>query len=114
MEGLNDGRAVKTIVPQVNPRKMVFSYVYFESQLLTPFQKKIIVHASPVSTDALIESCGNIRTMTKDIFTPQVGESIQIGQQTNNFSISISDELLATMNMSRVRVDVFVSGVLSI
>jgi cleavage and polyadenylation specificity factor subunit 2 len=23
MEGLNDGRAVKTIVPQVNPRKMV-------------------------------------------------------------------------------------------
>lgn len=25
MEGLNDGRAVKTIVPQVNPRKMVRS-----------------------------------------------------------------------------------------
>jgi len=23
MEGLNDGRALKTIVPQVNPRKMV-------------------------------------------------------------------------------------------
>jgi hypothetical protein len=23
MEGLNDGRAVKTIVPQINPRKMV-------------------------------------------------------------------------------------------
>lgn len=23
LEGLNDGRAVKTIVPQVNPRKMV-------------------------------------------------------------------------------------------
>lgn len=23
MEGLNDGRAIKTIVPQVNPRKMV-------------------------------------------------------------------------------------------
>jgi cleavage and polyadenylation specificity factor subunit 2 len=26
MEGLNDGRAVKTIVPQVNPRKMVFHF----------------------------------------------------------------------------------------
>jgi cleavage and polyadenylation specificity factor subunit 2 len=26
MEGLNDGRAVKTIVPQVNPRKMVCSH----------------------------------------------------------------------------------------
>lgn len=76
--------------------------------------KKIIVHASPVSTNALIESCGNIRTMTKDIYAPEVGESIQIGQQTNSFSISISDELLAALNMSRVRVDVFVTGVLSI
>ncbi|KAF8639809.1 hypothetical protein AX17_001068 [Amanita inopinata Kibby_2008] len=83
MEGLNDGRAVKTIVPQVNPRKM------------------IIVHASPSSTDTLIESCANIRAMTKDIYAPAVGESIQIGQQTNSFSISISDELLASLRMSR-------------
>jgi hypothetical protein len=29
MEGLNDGRAVKTIVPQVNPRKMVtFVFIF--------------------------------------------------------------------------------------
>ncbi|KAF8631524.1 hypothetical protein AX15_002284 [Amanita polypyramis BW_CC] len=83
MEGLNDGRAMKTIVPQVNPRKM------------------IIVHASPTSANALIESCGNIRTMTKDIFAPAAGESVQIGQQTNTFSISISDELLASLKMSR-------------
>lgn len=26
MDGLNDGRAVKSIVPQVNPRKMVCPY----------------------------------------------------------------------------------------
>ncbi|KIK04662.1 hypothetical protein K443DRAFT_675681 [Laccaria amethystina LaAM-08-1] len=83
MEGLNDGRAVKTIVPQVNPRKM------------------IIVHAPPNATETLIESCGNIRAMTKDIYAPTVGESIQIGQQTNSFSISISDELLASLKMSR-------------
>jgi len=83
MDGLNDGRAVKTIVPQVNPRKM------------------IIVHAPPNATDALIESCDNIRAMTKDIYAPTIGESIQIGQQTNSFSISIGDELLASMKMSR-------------
>ncbi|KAF8076581.1 beta-lactamase-like protein [Lyophyllum atratum] len=83
MEGLNDGRAVKTIVPQINPRKM------------------IIVHAPPSATDALIESCANIRAMTKDIFAPAVGESVQIGHQTNSFSLSISDELLATLKMSR-------------
>ncbi|KAJ7683990.1 beta-lactamase-like protein [Mycena rosella] len=82
MEGLNDGRAVKTIVPQVNPRKM------------------IIVHAPTEAADLLIESCANIRAMTKDIFAPARGESVQIGQQTNSFSISIGDELLASLKMS--------------
>ncbi|KAJ7638939.1 beta-lactamase-like protein [Roridomyces roridus] len=82
MEGLNDGRAVKTIVPQINPRKM------------------IIVHASSEAAGLLIESCANIRSMTKDIFAPARGESVQIGQQTNSFSISISDELLAQLKMS--------------
>jgi len=83
MEGLDDGRAVKTIVPQVNPRKM------------------IVVHAPPSATDVLIQSCANIRAMTKDIFAPALGESVQIGQQTNSFSISLSDELLNSIKMSR-------------
>ncbi|KAJ7590894.1 beta-lactamase-like protein [Mycena floridula] len=83
MEGLNDGRAVKTIVPQVSPRKM------------------IIVHASEEGTNTLIESCANIRAMTKDIYSPATGEKVQIGQQINSFSISISDELLSSLRMSR-------------
>ncbi|EGO02177.1 hypothetical protein SERLA73DRAFT_86401 [Serpula lacrymans var. lacrymans S7.3] len=83
MEGLNDGRAVKTIVPQVNPRKM------------------IIVHAPDSATSALIDSCANIRAMTKDIYAPSTGETIRLGQQTNTFSILLSDELLNTLKMSR-------------
>ncbi|KAL4076148.1 beta-lactamase-like protein [Scleroderma citrinum] len=83
MEGLSDGRAVKAIVPQVNPRKM------------------IIVHAPIAAATALIESCGQIRSMTRNIYAPSTGESIQIGQHTNTFSISISDELLSTLKMSR-------------
>ncbi|KZT13019.1 uncharacterized protein LAESUDRAFT_719328 [Laetiporus sulphureus 93-53] len=83
LEGLNDGRAVKTIVPQVNPRRM------------------IIVHAPPAATDVLVESCSNIRAMTRDIYSPVQGENIQIGQHTNSFSISLSDELLASIKMSQ-------------
>lgn len=71
---------------------------------LIPICFQIIVHAPPNATDALIESCANIRAMTRDIFTPAAGESVQIGQQTNSFSISISDELLASLKMSRVRI----------
>jgi len=63
---------------------------------------QIIVHAPTNATETLIESCANIRAMTKDIFAPAVGESVQIGQQTSSFSISISDELLASLKMSRV------------
>jgi cleavage and polyadenylation specificity factor subunit 2 len=60
------------------------------------------VHAPVIATDALIEACNNIRSMTKDIFSPQVGETVQIGQQTSSFSINISDELLASLKISKV------------
>ncbi|KAJ4478320.1 beta-lactamase-like protein [Lentinula aciculospora] len=83
LEGLSDGRAIKTIIPQISPRKMV------------------IVHATDDATDTLIQSCANIRAMTKDIHAPRMGESVQIGQQISSFSISISDELLSSMKMSR-------------
>ncbi|KAI0306845.1 beta-lactamase-like protein [Multifurca ochricompacta] len=83
LEGLNDGRAAKTIIPKVAPRKL------------------IIVHGGPAATDSLLESCANIRAMTKDIYAPAEGESIQIGQNTNSYSISLSDEMLASVRMSR-------------
>jgi cleavage and polyadenylation specificity factor subunit 2 len=101
MEGLNDGRAVKMIVPQVNPRKMVGNYVNSTLYMLMVLGQ-IIVHAQAAAADALIDSCANIRSMTRDIYAPSVGETVQIGQHTNSFSISLSDELLSTIKMSRV------------
>jgi hypothetical protein len=83
------------------PAKWYGNILPFVSQWSHHIQQ-IIVHASPEATTALIESCANIRAMTKDIYSPRNGESIQIGQQTNSFSISISDELLARMKMSGV------------
>ncbi|KAF8261769.1 beta-lactamase-like protein [Lactarius quietus] len=83
LEGLNDGRAIKTIIPKVAPRKL------------------IIVHGDPGATESLLESCANIRAMTKDIYAPTESESVQIGQNTNSYSISLSDEMLASVRMSR-------------
>ncbi|KAH9173303.1 beta-lactamase-like protein [Lactarius sanguifluus] len=83
LEGLNDGRAIKTIIPKVAPRKL------------------ILVHGDPAATESLLESCANIRAMTKDIYAPTEGESVQIGQNTNSYSISLSDEMLASVGMSR-------------
>lgn len=64
---------------------------------------QIVVHAPAAATDHLLESCAGIRAMTKDIYAPAQGECIQIGQHTNSFSVSLSDELLASLKMSRVR-----------
>ncbi|KAG8892831.1 hypothetical protein FRC00_011430, partial [Tulasnella sp. 408] len=83
LEGLNDGRAVKTIVPQVNPRRM------------------IIVHAPDEATEALVQSCASIRAMTHDIYTPAVGDTVTIGQRTNTFSIALADSLLASLKLSK-------------
>ncbi|TDL29537.1 cleavage and polyadenylation specificity factor subunit [Rickenella mellea] len=83
LEGLNDGRAVKSIVPQVNPRKM------------------IIVHASSEAARVVTDACNTIRAMTKDIYSPSVGDATQIGQHTNSFSISLGDALLSSTKMSR-------------
>ena len=71
--------------------------------------RKIIVHGDPTATESLLESCANIRAMTKDIYAPTEGESVQIGQNTNSYSISLSDEMLASVRMSRVGFYVFLS-----
>ena len=107
LEGLNDGRATKTIIPKVAPRKLVSpaECVGDPRHILNVFSAKIIVHGGPASTDSLLESYANIRNMTKDIYSPAEGESVQIGQNTNSYSISLSDEMLASVRMSRVGPD---------
>ena len=67
-----------------------------------PPRVKVIVHGGPAATEAFLESCASIRTMTKDIYAPAEGESVQIGQNTNSYSISLSDQMLASVRMSRV------------
>ncbi|CCO31905.1 Cleavage factor two protein 2 [Rhizoctonia solani AG-1 IB] len=61
----------------------------------------IIVHSHREATDGLKESCLSIKAMTRDIHAPDVGESVQIGQQTNVFTVALSDELIASVKMSR-------------
>ena len=104
LEGLNDGRATKTIIPKVAPRKLVSLVRSVRNhRILNVCLVKMIVHGGPAATEDFLESCANIRNMTKDIYAPAEGESVQIGQNTNSYSISLSDEMLASVRMSRVR-----------
>lgn len=79
----------------VNYRNLLYeTFVTFTSQ--------IVIHASSEAAETLTDACASIRSMTKDIFSPAVGENVQIGQHTNSFSISLAEELLATIKMSKV------------
>ncbi|KPV72470.1 uncharacterized protein RHOBADRAFT_55930 [Rhodotorula graminis WP1] len=98
MEGLSDGRALKTILPQINPRKLV------------------IVDGPPDSIADLAGACKSVTSMTEDIFTPALGEKIKVGEETKNFSIRLGDSIMAALRLSRVDdyEVAFVSGVIHI
>ncbi|GAA5881219.1 hypothetical protein JCM16303_004848 [Sporobolomyces ruberrimus] len=98
MEGLSDGRALKTILPQINPRKLV------------------IVDGTDEAIQDLASSCKSVTSMTQDIYTPALGEKVVIGEETKNFSIRLGDSIMASLKLSRVEdYDVaYVSGVVQI
>ncbi|BGO93358.1 hypothetical protein NBRC10512_005524 [Rhodotorula toruloides] len=98
MEGLSDGRALKTILPQINARKLV------------------IVDGSSEAIQDLAGACKAVTSMTEDIYTPSLGETIKVGEETKNFSIRLGDSIMATLRLSRVEdYDVaYVSGIVHI
>ncbi|GAA6060200.1 hypothetical protein JCM10212_002279 [Sporobolomyces blumeae] len=98
MEGLSDGRALKTILPQINPRKLV------------------IVDGLDDMIEDLASSCKLVTSMTRDIYTPGLGEQVVVGEETKNFSIRLGDSIMASLRLSRVEdYDVaYVSGVVQV
>ncbi|GAA6017157.1 hypothetical protein JCM10207_002555 [Rhodosporidiobolus poonsookiae] len=98
MEGLSDGRALKTILPQINPRKLV------------------IVSGTPAAIADLASACKAVTSMTEEVFTPGEGEMVKVGEETKNFSIRLGDSIMQELRLSRVEdYDVaYVSGVIRI
>ncbi|GAA5993784.1 hypothetical protein JCM11641_006987 [Rhodosporidiobolus odoratus] len=98
MEGLSDGRALKTILPQINPRKLV------------------IVDGPQSAIKDLADACKAVTSMTEDLYTPSLGETVKVGEETKNFTLRLGDSVMKGLRLSRVEdYDVaFVSGVLQI
>jgi len=43
-----------------------------------------------------------IKAMTTEIYHPKVGEAIRIGENMHNFTLALSDALMASVKMSSV------------
>ncbi|KAI7899636.1 beta-lactamase-like protein [Cokeromyces recurvatus] len=84
LEGLSDGRSIKTILPQIAPRKL------------------IIVHGSESSTEELANACQSIDNFTKEIFTPSVGEVLNVSAATNIYRVKLTDSMVSSLQFSKL------------
>ncbi|KAI9317887.1 beta-lactamase-like protein [Dichotomocladium elegans] len=84
LEGLSDGRSMKTILPQIAPRKL------------------IIVHGLEQPTEELAQACKNTEQFTKEIFTPSVGEVLNVSAATNIYRVRLTDALVSSLQFSKL------------
>lgn len=83
MSGLNDGRALKTLIPQLHPRRL------------------IAVNGNENTRREMLSTLSSIRSMTRDMNFPVLGEIIKIGQITSSFTVNLSDGILAGLKLSK-------------
>lgn len=62
-----------------------------------------MVQATEGATESLLQSCAMIKAMTTEIYHPKVGEAIRIGEHMHNFTVALSDALMASLRVSSVR-----------
>ncbi|EPB87138.1 hypothetical protein HMPREF1544_06064 [Mucor circinelloides 1006PhL] len=84
LEGLSDGRSMKTILPQIAPRKL------------------IIVHGSQSSTEDLATACQGMDHFTKEIFTPSVSEVLNVSAATNIYRVKLTDSMVSSLRFSKL------------
>ncbi|CAH7669574.1 beta-lactamase-like protein [Phakopsora pachyrhizi] len=84
LEGKADGRALKTIIPQINPKTIV------------------LVNGSLESNEDFARSVAAISSFTKQIFSPGVGERATVGHDTKSFSVWLGNSIMSSLRFSQV------------
>ncbi|WWC70688.1 uncharacterized protein I206_104639 [Kwoniella pini CBS 10737] len=77
MEGLHDGQSIKTIISDLQPRKL------------------IIVRSQPDITSSLVKYLNSTAGVTQDIYIPGTDEQIRIGEHVQSYSITLGDSISA-------------------
>ncbi|KAF9996727.1 cleavage and polyadenylation specificity factor subunit 2, partial [Modicella reniformis] len=82
MEGRADESAMKTILQAIAPRKL------------------ILVHGTEEQTEALCQTYLELSDMTREIYTPSIGEVLNVSEVTNMYKINLTDALLSSLTFS--------------
>ncbi|KAJ3145453.1 cleavage and polyadenylation specificity factor subunit 2 [Geranomyces variabilis] len=83
-EGRSDGQSIRNILPQVAPRKL------------------ILVRGSEEATKDLADYCLATESITSEVFTPQIGECINVSAATNIYQVKLTDSLVSSLKMSEM------------
>lgn len=84
MDGLGDSQALRTIIPQLEPRRVIF-----------------VESNSSEQRQALEDAMGKIlRRTAKDIYMPIMGEKIEIGESTANFTVNLGEDIMGSVRFS--------------
>jgi len=84
LEGKADGRALKTIIPQINPKTAV------------------LINGSTTSHNDFANSVAGLPSFTKQVFSPKVGETGTFGHDTKSFSVRLGDSIMSSLRFSEV------------
>ncbi|KAI9283519.1 beta-lactamase-like protein [Umbelopsis sp. AD052] len=83
-EGLTDGRSIRNILAKIAPRKL------------------IIVHGTPQATEYLSNALKNVAQFTNDVYTPDVGEVLNVSAATNIYRVRLTDALVTALRFSKL------------
>lgn len=84
MEGLHDGKSLKTIIPMVNPRKLV------------------LIHSSQEARDNMMATCKTLTSFTDNVYSPSQGEVLKIGIKLNSYNLKLSDDIINTLKWKKL------------
>ncbi|KAF9172141.1 cleavage and polyadenylation specificity factor subunit 2 [Mortierella sp. AD010] len=82
LEGRADESAMKMILEAVAPRKL------------------ILIHGTEEKTETLCKTYLEMPDMTREIYTPSIGEILNVSEVTNMYKINLTDALLSSLSFS--------------
>ncbi|KAJ1548161.1 cleavage and polyadenylation specificity factor subunit 2, partial [Nowakowskiella sp. JEL0078] len=83
-EGRADGKSIKNIIPQIAPRKL------------------ILVHGSEQATDDLHKFCLDSNEVTNEIFSPEIGEVLNVSAARNIYRVKLTDSLFSSLKPAQL------------
>lgn len=92
MDGLHDGQAIKTIIADLQPRKLV------------------VVKSTEESTSALLEFFKSTASITTDVFYPSSNDVVRIGEHVQSYSLQLGDSISALLSGKWSKVSLLFAG----